>query len=48
MDTGIPPGNDKESTIVQTLPANNAQYTAILRGVNDTTGIGVVEVYALD
>jgi hypothetical protein len=48
MDTGIPPGNDKESAIVQALPANNAQYTAIVRGVNNTTGIAVVEVYALE
>jgi hypothetical protein len=32
---------------VQTLPANNAQYTAIVRGVNNATGIAVVEVYAL-
>ena len=27
------------------LPAN---YTAVLRGVNDTTGVGLVEVYDLD
>jgi hypothetical protein len=47
MDSGIPPTNDLESAIVQTLPANNAQYTAIVRGVNDATGIAVVEVYAL-
>jgi hypothetical protein len=30
------------------LPANNARYTAIVRGKNDTTGIGVVEAYDLD
>jgi hypothetical protein len=30
------------------LPANNASYTAIVRGVNNTTGIAVVEVYALN
>jgi hypothetical protein len=47
MDTTIPPTNDLESAIVATLPANNASYTAILRGVGDTTGIAVVEVYAL-
>ena len=28
-------------------PGNGASYTAVLRGVNDTTGIAVVEVYAL-
>ena len=48
IDTTIPPTNDLESAIVATLPANNASYTAIVRGVNDTTGIAVVEVYALN
>ena len=47
IDTTIPPTNDFESAIVATLPANNASYTAIVRGVNNTTGIAVVEVYAL-
>jgi CSLREA domain-containing protein len=46
--TGIPPTNDLESAIVATLPANGASYTAIVRGVNNTTGIAVVEVYALN
>jgi hypothetical protein len=46
--TGIPPSNDLESAIVITLPANNAGYTAIVRGKGDTTGIGVVEAYDLD
>jgi hypothetical protein len=45
--TTIPPTNDLESAIVTTLPANNASYTAIVRGVNDATGIAVIEVYAL-
>ena len=45
VDSTIPPSNNLESAIVRTLaPAN---YTAIVRGVNDTTGIAVVEVYAL-
>jgi hypothetical protein len=47
IDTGIPPTNTMESAIVATLPGNNAQFTAIVRGVNGTTGIAVVEVYAL-
>jgi uncharacterized delta-60 repeat protein len=47
IDTTIPPANDLESAIVATLPGNGASYTAILRGVSDTTGIAVVEVYAL-
>jgi hypothetical protein len=46
--TTIPPSNDLESAIVATLPANNARYTAIVRGANDGTGIGVVEAYDLD
>jgi len=46
--TGIPPSNELESAIVATLPASNSAYTAIVRGVNDGTGIGVVEVYDLD
>jgi hypothetical protein len=46
--TTIPPSNDLESAIVATLPANSAAYTAILRGVNNGTGIGVVEAYDLD
>jgi hypothetical protein len=46
IDSTIPPTNDLESAIVRTLtPAN---YTAIVRGVNNSTGIAVVEVYALN
>jgi hypothetical protein len=48
LATGIPPSNALESAIVATLPANNSAYTAIVRGVNNGTGIGVVEVYDLD
>jgi hypothetical protein len=44
--TGVPPQNDAESAIVRTLPP--ASYTAIVSGVNQTTGVGLVEVYALD
>jgi CSLREA domain-containing protein len=46
IDSTIPPPNNVESAIVRTLtPAN---YTAIVRGANNTTGIAVVEVYALN
>jgi len=45
-DTGIPPGNDKESAIVIAL--NPGQYTAVLRGKNNGTGIGLIEIYDLD
>ncbi len=43
--TTIPPNDDRESAIVATL--RPAAYTAIVRGAGDTTGIAVVEVYAL-
>ncbi len=47
IGTTIPPTNDKESAIVTTLPSNGANYTAIVKGKNNGTGIGVVEIYAL-
>jgi hypothetical protein len=47
-DSGIPPAHDLEPAIVASLPANKASYTAIVRGVDNTTGIAVVEVYAVD
>lgn len=43
--TGIPPTDDRESAIVRTLAPGN--YTAIVRGVNNTTGVALVEVYDL-
>ncbi len=48
IDSGAAPTNNLESAIVRTLPANNSQYTAIVRGVNNTTGIGLVQAYDLD
>jgi hypothetical protein len=48
MATGIAPSDDLESAIVATLPANSSAYTAIVRGVNNGIGIGVVEAYDLD
>jgi hypothetical protein len=41
--TGLAPPNDLESAILQILQPGN--YTAILAGKNNTTGIGLVEVY---
>jgi hypothetical protein len=41
--TGAAPKNDFESAAILTLPP--AQYTAIVRGTNNKTGIGVVEIY---
>ena len=43
--TGIPPSNNLESAIVADLAP--APYTAIVRGVGETTGIALVEIYAL-
>lgn len=47
-DSTIPPTNTLESALVRTLPANGATYTAVVRGLNNTTGIAVVQVYDLD
>jgi hypothetical protein len=44
--TTVAPANDNEAAILATLPAG--AYTAILRGANSTTGVALVEVYALD
>jgi hypothetical protein len=44
--TTIPPTNDFESAIVATLPP--ASYTAVVRGVDNGTGVALVEVFALN
>jgi hypothetical protein len=46
VDTGLAPANDSESAIVATLTPGN--YTAIMNGRDNTTGVGLVEVYELD
>jgi hypothetical protein len=43
--TTIPPSDNSEPAIVRNLPP--AAYTAIVSGVNATTGVALVEVYAL-
>jgi hypothetical protein len=43
--TGLKPGNAKESAILATLLPTN--YTAIVRGAGNTSGVGLVEVYHL-
>jgi hypothetical protein len=45
--TGLAPSNSLESAILITLNAD-ASYTAILSGKNNTTGVGLVEVYDMD
>ena len=44
--TGLQPSKDLESAILATLAPG--AYTAIVRGVSDTTGVGLVEVYDLN
>ena len=43
--TTVPPSNDLESAFVRRLPPGS--YTAIVRGKDSTTGIGLVEAYHL-
>jgi len=43
--TGLAPTDELESAIVLTLPVGEGAYTAIVRGANNTTGVGLVEAY---
>jgi hypothetical protein len=43
--TGLQPGHDLEAALVTTIQPG--QYTAQLRGKNNDSGIGVVQVYFL-
>jgi subtilisin family serine protease len=43
--TGIPPAHDNESAIIGTF--GPAPYTAIVRGKDQSAGVGVVEIYNL-
>lgn len=45
QNSGYAPPNPTECAIIATLPAGN--YTAIVRGKNNTTGVALVEVYQL-
>jgi hypothetical protein len=45
---GFAPSNDLESVIISSLSGNRSSYTALVTDVNNTPGIAVVEVYALD
>jgi hypothetical protein len=45
--TGLAPSNSAESAVIETLTPGQT-YTAIVRGLNNTTGVGLVEVYDLD
>ena len=48
QNSGVAPENGSEAAIVATLPAGNAGYTGVVRGKDDTTGVGLIEVYDLD
>jgi hypothetical protein len=41
--TGLMPSDDRESAIIATLQPGG--YTAIVRGTQNSTGVGLVEVY---
>ena len=43
MATGIPPSDDLESAILATLPPGS--YTAVIKGEQEGTGAGLVELY---
>jgi len=45
QSTGLTPTNDAESAIIKSLAPGN--YTAVVRGKDDTTGVALVEVYNL-
>jgi len=45
IGTGLQPSDNLESALVTTLQPGG--YTALLRGTNNGTGVGVVEVFAL-
>lgn len=45
QNTGIPPKDDRESALLEFLLPGN--YTAIVRGKNNTTGVALIEAYQL-
>jgi N-acetylneuraminic acid mutarotase len=46
VNSGYAPADGRESAIIAELPPGS--YTAIVRGVNSTTGVALVEAYDLD
>jgi hypothetical protein len=46
QNTGLAPGDSRESAIIADLPPG--RYTAIVRGVNNTVGVALVEAYDLN
>ena len=45
QQSGLAPSDNREAAIIASLPAG--QYTAIISGANNSSGIGLVEVYDL-
>ncbi len=50
IDSGLAPTSETESVILLQIPSDDVgiPYTAVLRGANGTTGVGLIEVYDLD
>lgn len=45
-DSGLPPSDDREAVVIGSFPPG--QYTAIVRGKDNSTGIALVEAYKLN
>jgi hypothetical protein len=45
MATGVAPHDDRDAAILRALAAGN--YTAVVRGAGNSTGVALVEAYAL-
>lgn len=46
VQSGMAPSAEQESAIIATLPAGN--YSAVVRGVGESEGVGLVEIFALE
>jgi hypothetical protein len=46
QQSGLAPSDNREAAIIASLPSG--QYTAIISGANNSTGIGLVEIYDLE
>jgi uncharacterized protein (DUF1800 family) len=45
-NAGLAPGNDLESALIATI--NPGAYTVVVKGANNATGVGLMEIYDLD
>ena len=43
----LPPSDEHESAMITTLAPSSTGYTAVVRGANGSTGVALVEIYAL-